>query len=86
MESSALGPCLTPGAAQKEIKKGLGGGRCRGKVPLLTQLQELRPGVKPCLTTQPRCGISRPVSPGSPAPWVMNPESLCAPSYWGQGE
>lgn len=25
MESSALGPCLTPGAAQKEIKKDPGG-------------------------------------------------------------
>ena len=84
MESSPLRPCLTPGAAQEEIKeKGPGGG---GNVPLLAQLQELRPGVKPCLTTQPRCGISRPVSPGSPVPWVMNPESLCAPNYWGQGE
>lgn len=88
--SSALSPCLLlepHGRKWLPFPTGVGEGEGAGRARSLTQpLRELQPGMKPCLTTQPWAGISRPLSPGSPGPWEMNPESLCALNPWEQRE
>ena len=90
LRSSALSPCLLlepHGRKWLPFPTGVGEGEGAGRARSLTQpLRELRPGTKPCLTTQPWAGISRPLSPGSPGPWEMNPESLCALNPWEQRE